>query len=262
MKKLSLLAVASIAVCHSALATVYFSDNFDSYANGNLVGQGPWLQTGSVATTPVQANNGAVAVGNTGQDIYAPLISPTTINDGASLYIGLDLSVSAAQSTGDYFLHWTPTVGNSSVFQERIWAKSSGAGYVLGYTTTAGTAVYGSTVLTLGTDYRLVLNYTGVAGPANDTLAIYVNPSDTTTEANNTAYLSGGFVGTGSETNAVAGINLRQGSAANAPTETVDNLNVATTFGEAAVFTVPEPSSIALGIAGGLAGLVIWKRRK
>jgi len=28
------------------------------------------------------------------------------------------------------------------------------------------------------------------------------------------------------------------------------------------VFTVPEPSSIALGIAGGLAGLVIWKRRK
>jgi len=74
--------------------------------------------------------------------------------------------------------------------------------------------------------------------------------------------LSGGFVGTGSETNAVAGINLRQGSAANAPTETIDNLNVATTFGEAAVFTVPEPSSIALGIAGGLAGLVIWKRRK
>jgi len=262
MKKLCLLAVASVATSYSALATVYFSDNFDGYANGNLVGQGPWQQTGAVATSPVQANNGAVSLGNTGQDIYAPLISPTTINDGSSLYIGVDVTVTAAQSAGDYFLHWTPTVGNSSIFQERLFAKSSGGGYVLGYTSTTGTAVYGTTVLNFGTDYRLVLNYTGVPGLANDTFALYVNPTDTTTEGNNTAYMTGGFVGTGSETNAVAGINLRQGTAANAPSETVDNLDMATTFGEAAVFTVPEPSAAALGILGGLAGLVAWKRRK
>jgi hypothetical protein len=51
-----------------------------------------------------------------------------------------------------------------------------------------------------------------------------------------TVSASGGTVGTGG-------------------TDRIDNFSVFTT-------PVPEPSSVALGIAGGLAGLAMWKRRK
>ncbi len=264
MKKLSLLALASIATCHSAVATIFFSDNFDGYANANLVGQGPWAQTGATATSPVQVSaSGNVVLGPTGQDVYAPLITPLPVNGSPSFYIGVDVTLTAAQATGDYFLHWTPTVGDSSLFLERLYAKSSGSGFVLGYGSgTVATPAYGSTVLSLNQDYRLVLEYTPVAGTLNDTFTLYVNPSDTSVEGNNTPYMTSGWNGTTAEQTTVAGINFRQGTAANAPSVVADNLDVANTFGEAAVFTVPEPSSVALGIAGGLAGLVIWKRRK
>ena len=45
------------------------------------------------------------------------------------------------------------------------------------------------------------------------------------------------------------------GTVAAAGTDRIDNFSVFTT-------PVPEPSAVALGILGGLAGLVIWKRRK
>jgi trimeric autotransporter adhesin len=267
MKNLFLFAASSIAITQSSLAGQNFVDDFNSYANGNLagttadgLGQGTWRETGATATNPVQVNNGAVALGTSGQDIYSPLTSPITLTDGSSFYIGLTIDVSAAQATGDYFLHWTPTVGNTSIFQERLFVKSSGAGFVLGYATTSGgTTAYGSSVLNFGSSYQLVLAYNDVSGALNDTFSLYVNPTDLTTEANNTAYLNSGYVGTGSEQTTVAGINFRQGTAANAPTLTADNLVVGTTFAD--VTTVPEPSAVALGILGALAGLVAWKRR-
>jgi hypothetical protein len=270
MKKLILFTASTVALSHSALATVNFSDDFNSYVNGNLAGttmdatgQGTWKQTGATATNPIQINNGAVAIGTSGQDIYSALTTPITLTDGNSFYIGLTANVSAAQATGDYFLHWSTPAGTTSTFQERLFVKSSGSGFVLGYATTAGgTTAYGTTVLNFNTSYQLVLAYNDVAGPLNDTFSLYLNPTDTSVEANNTAYLTSGYVGTGAEQTTISAINFRQGTAANAPTLTADNLVVGTTFADAAVFPVPEPSTVVLGVLGGMAGLVIWKRRK
>jgi PEP-CTERM motif-containing protein len=270
MKKLILFTASTVALSHSALASVAFSDDFNSYANGNLAGtttdatgQGTWKETGATATNPIQVNNGAVSIGTSGQDIYSALTTPITMTDGSSFYIGVTVNVSAAQATGDYFLHWSTPAGTTSTFQERLFAKSSGAGFVFGYATTAGgTTAYGSSVLNFGTSYQLVLAYNDVTGTLNDTFSLYLNPTDTTTEANNTAYLTSGYVGTGAEQTTVSAINFRQGTAANAPTLTADNLVVGTTFSDAAVFPVPEPSAVALSILGGLAGFVVWKRRK
>ena len=119
---------------------------------------------------------------------------------------------------------------------------------------------YSGTVLSFNTPYRLVLAYTGVAGTINDTFGLYVNPTDTSVELNNTPFFSSVYVGTGAESVTVAGINLRQGSAANAPSVIIDDLSVGTTFGEIA--PVPEPSIGSLLGGFGLLGLFMSARRQ
>ena len=253
-------------------ATVGFYDDFNSYVNGNLagltanaVGQGTWAQTSSSAVTPVQVNSGTAVLGTSGQDVYAPLTSPISITDGSTFYIGATVDLTAAQATGDYFLHWTPIVGSSTIFPERLFVKSSGAGFVFGYdASSGGTVNYSPTVLSLNTSYRVVLAYTGVNGVLNDTFALYVNPTDTSVEGNNTAYLTSGYVvGNAAEATTVAGINLRQGGTTSAPSVILDNLTVATLFSDAApVAPVPEPSSVAIIVMGGFAGLVALRRKR
>ena len=267
VKRLLSVFLPSVILAASPLgsqATVVFYDDFNSYNNGNLVGQGTWAQTGTIATSPVQVSGGTVVLGTSGQDVYAPLTSPISITDGSTFYIGATVDLTAAQATGDYFLHWTPTVGNSTIFPERLFAKSSGAGFVFGYdASSGGTVNYSPTVLSLNTSYRIVLAYTGVNGALNDTFALYVNPTDTLVEGNNTAYLTSGYVGTGAESTTVAAINLRQGSASSAPSVILDNLTVATLFSDAApVAPVPEPSTIAFFVMGGFAGLVALRRKR
>src|SRR5262245_3371090 len=134
MKKLLYCASGLLLASLSSQASPLFSDDFNGYSNGNLVGQGPWLQTGSVVTSPIQVSSGQAAIGPTGQDVYAAFPGGTnTLSDGTSIYAGLSLNVSAAQAAGDYFLHFTPSVGNSTLFPDRLFVKSSGTGYVLGW---------------------------------------------------------------------------------------------------------------------------------
>lgn len=253
-----------VVITPGAKADVTFYDDFNGYANANLVGQGTWAQTGTSTATPVQVSGGTVVLGTSGQDVYAPLTSAISITDGSTFYIGATVDLTAAQSTGDYFLHFTPTVGNSSIFNERLFAKSSGAGFVFGYDgSNGGTVNYSPTVLNLNQSYRIVLAYAGVNGALNDTFALYVDPSDTLVEGNNTAYMTSGYIGTGAESTTVAGINLRQGTASSAPSVILDNLTVGTLFSDAApAAPVPEPASLALGLLGGFAWLVALRRKR
>src|ERR1035438_7682380 len=176
-------------------ATPLFSDSF-SYPDGPLLGQGVWTITGTSVVNPIQVASGAAALTTTGQDAYSALPGgPVTIADGSSFYIGMSLNVSAAQATGDYFLHYSTTVGNTSTFQDRLYVKSSGAGYLLGWAGGSAGVAYGSTVLSFSTPYRVVMSYNAVAGLANDTGAVYVNPTDLINEGGNTAYFSGTWAG-------------------------------------------------------------------
>jgi hypothetical protein len=152
------------------------------------------------------------------------------------------------------------TVGGTSGFYDKIWVKSSGSGFVLGSQDNNGTVTYGSTVLTLGTTYRLVTEEDFVSGPLNDTFEFYVNPTDLSVAANNAAYLSATWNGTTPEASSYAEINLRQGTATAAPSETIDNLIVGSAFSD--VSAVPEPSTVALAAMGGAACLVAFRRRR
>lgn len=256
MKKL-LCASAALLLVANTHATVLFSDDF-SYPNGNLGGQGGWI-TNNGTTFPIQVTGGKAFLTPTGLDMNAPLSSPLSLVDGTSFYIGATLNFSAAQAAGDYFLNWSTATG-SSILISRLHARSSGAGFQLGYLETSGTGgslTYGSTVLNFNQDYRVVVAYNVVAGTVNDTASVYVDPIDYAVQGNNTPYLTDIWTSTTGESATVGSINLRQGNAANAPTLSVDNLVVATDFSE---MVVPEPSSAAL-FALGVMALGVVRRR-
>jgi hypothetical protein len=251
-------------------ATVLFSDDFNSYVNGNLAGltanatgQGNWAQDNSSATTPIQVNNGTAVLGTSGQDVYKALATPYSLVDGSTFYIGAELNFTSA-GTGDYFLHFSSPAGTTSLFQERLFAKSTTGGFLLGFAdNTGGTTAYGTGVLSFGTTYNVIMAYTSVAGALNDTFAMYVDPTDLSIEGNNSAYLTTGYIGTGAELTSVAALDFRQGSAGAAPALSVDSLVAGTTFGDVtSVAPVPEPSTLAFAMIGGLGCLFAMRRNK
>jgi hypothetical protein len=248
--------------CVCSFAAPVLSDNFNSYNNGALVGQGTWAQTSTSVVNPVQVNNGLVTLTNTGQDIYDPFSSAVTLADGQSLYFGLTLDVTAA-GTGDYFMHFTPNAGNSTVFYDRVFVQATTGGYFLGLegTSTGGATVsYGTQVLSLGTSYNFVLAYNYSATTTSNSVdAIYINPTDPTV-GNNTAYLTAPWGSATPDTNQIAAVNFRQGGGAIAPTETVDNLVVSQSFAD--MVPAPEPSTMALAAVGGMACLLAVRRKR
>jgi PEP-CTERM motif len=262
---LSVAAVFGIARSAEAQVISLYSSNFNSptYSNGVLnvgtdtttPGQDGWLNTSGGGTNNITvsnaATNGFVSLTTNGQDVRRLFNGSQTVTSG-SVWFQADIDVSAAQAAGDYAIHLSD--GGTSNFNARVYFKSSGAGFVMAMPTGADTTpTYGTTVLTFGTTYTMLGRYDFVSGgTGNDTGALFINPTSFDGSAD-TPYVLATTAGIDATT--IAAIALRQGTAANAPTLTVDNINV---FTEAAV---PEPSSLALlGIAA-LAPLARrWKR--
>lgn len=244
-------------------AAPLFSDNFDSYTEDPLVGQGPWIITGSATNNPISISDGKVVLGIAGgQDANAGFAA-TSNTEGTSFYIGMTINVTSATAAGDYFAHVTPNAGNSSSFFSRVFIRSSGVGFQLGLVDTSGagsTITYGSEVLDFGSDYRVVVGQNFLSGSNNDTFSVYVDPTDGTVAANNTAYLNHTWTSTAfAETNSYGSINLRQGGSSSSAGLTVDDLIVSTTFGD--VTLIPEPSTYAM-LLGGLCALGLSFRSK
>lgn len=247
-----------LTIVQPTRASVLFSDSF-AYPDGNVVAQGPWVQQGTTTTTPVQLSGGQVLLGTSGQDVEAPL--STAITSG-SIYYGADIDVTAAAS-GDYFLH-TRSTGSS--FAARLYAKADpSGGYDLGLgITSAAAATYGSTALTLGQTYHVVVRYDFVSGTSNDTAALYVNPTDALDEGNDTPYVTAvQAAGTGDNSSS-NNINFRQGGGNTAaPTVSVDNLIVSTDFASSAASAAPTPEPAGLAVlAVASLGITVRRRRR
>jgi hypothetical protein len=250
MKKTVLLALLTLSLATNAsVAATVFSEDFST--NGALLGSTPdtggnWTITGTSVVNPLTGANGVLDVLTTGQDSYAAFSSQAPTTGGTSLSMSFQLNVTAAQATGDYFLHLSDPAGTTSNFYNRIYAKSStNAGfYQMGIASTSGTG----SVITYGGDLALNATvvvsslWTFVDGLANDTFSLTVGGG---------TYLSGyTWTGNAEPTAFVSAVNIRQGTGSNAPTLTIDNLTVE---------TIPEVSSSLLMLS---AALGLMRRRR
>lgn len=114
--------------------------------------------------------------------------------------------------------------------------------------TSSGTPVnYDTSVLSFNTTYTILARYDFVAGTGNDTGALFINPTNDD-GTGNTAYVAA--TTTGIDATTISAVNLRQGTAGNAPGVTINSLSVA---------TIPEPASSLLG---GLGVLCLLRRRR
>jgi len=261
MKNCILVGLGIFGCISSSFGAAVFSDDFNSYSDGPLTNQGPWLATANAAN-PINVASGRANL-LTGQDAYAAFSSPVTATDGTSFYAGLTINVLSATATGDYFFHLSNPAGTTTSFYERLFVRSSTSGFQLGLVDTSGTGsttTWGTVEFSLNTDYRVVVAQNFIAGATNDTFAVYVNPTDPSVEANNPAYLTHTWTSATLESTAYAAANLRQGGATTAPGVLVDDVVLSPTFSD--VTQVPEPSSMVLAAIGGLAMLGSLRRRK
>jgi len=258
-------ALGAIGFVPTAHATLVYSTGFDAptYTDNVLnvgtdtttPGQDGWINSsgGGTNNIPVSnsATNGFVSLKTSGQDVRR------LFNGGAaaavasgSVYLAADITVSAAQATGDYALHLSD--GGTSLFYSRTYIKASGAGFVMALGTSSGTAVtYGTTVLNFGTTYHVLDRYDFipdvVVGTPNDTGALYINPV-TADGSGDTPYVAA--TTTGTDAASIDAVALRQGATGSSATLTVDNIQVT---------TVPEPAAIALF---GIAAIGLLRRRR
>jgi hypothetical protein len=247
--RIAMIAAGSVLAASSmAHAAILYSTDFNSptYSDGALLGQDGWLITGTSVVNPLNvantATNGSVSLTTTGQDANRPF-TPSVTSD--SVFLSADITISAAGSSGDYFLHLSD--GSTSNFYARIYAKAATGGFVMAMGTSSGAATYGTDVLLFDTTYHILARYDFVAGAGNDTGALFVNPVDPF-GVGDTAYVAATNAGTDATT--ISAVNLRQGTASSAPTVVVDNITVS---------IVPAPSSMALM---GLGGLLVARRRR
>lgn len=242
---LGMCAACSFAGTASAQLVV-LSDNFDSYTNGNLSGQGGWTAT-AAAATPMQVSgalNKYVQLNTSGQDEYKAFTGPVTANAGESIVSEFDVNLSAAQATGDYFFHLSNPAGTTANFYERVFARSTAGGFQLGLVDTSGTGsttTWGTTALSFGTAYSIKVTWNFVAGANNDTFTLDVNGGN---------YLNHIWTSATVEPTTLAAANLRQGGATSSATVQVDNM---------VVTSVPTPGSLVC-LAGGL--LIAGRRRR
>lgn len=243
--------LAAIALLASSglasAATILYATDFSAptYADGALIGQDNWVLTN--ATTNVlavtnAATNGTVTLTTSGQDVRRAF-TESAVTSG-SVFMKAEITVSSAQATGDYFLHLGDN--GTSNFYARTYIKSSGTGFVMALATSSGAATYGTIELAFNTPITLLVRYDLIAGTANDTGALFINPL-TEDGSGDTAYVAATTIGADATT--ISSVSLRQGNAANAPGVTVSGISV----------FVPEPGVTMLG-AIGMLGLLRRRR--
>jgi hypothetical protein len=249
MKKYLILALLAF-VSWNASATLLFSDNFNTYADGSLttVSGGIWANhSGTLGQVDVQS--GAVNLTATESEDVNALITGGPYTSGL-LYYSLTVNFSVLPAgAGNYFAHFKDA---TTGFRARLFATTVGAtpGFyrlAINNGSTPISATFG-TDLALGSSYQAVVRYDAFAVATT----LWVDP---TLETDPSVTATDGVTGIG-----VSAIALRQ-SRTTGPVDmgtlTADNVLVATSFAE----VVPEPSSIMLVSLGGLLGLFRLRRK-
>jgi hypothetical protein len=159
-----------------------------------------------------------------GEDVNRAFTAQTS----GSVYAGAMVNLSASQVNGDYFFHFIdgPIAGNQ--FKARVFAKKDPAttNFAFGVQkSSTANAVYTPFTFVPGTTYLIVVKYTIVAGAVNDTVDLFVNPVLNGVEPPPTLTAT---LGLDADAVDIEGVALRQGTAGNAATLTIDGIRVGT----------------------------------
>lgn len=226
-------------------ASVLFSDNFNSFSPGNLVGQGSWAAHSAAGVTPVQVSGGTISLdqgAGSREDVNHVL--GATMGPGDTWYYSFDATVSADSS----LVYFAMLLQGTSNFEGKLFvAPFAGSDFTFGVSGSASTGeTTWATGLNFGTTYKVVVSF----NYDTEVATLWVNPtSQASTSINNT----------GSFQDAATAIAFRQATGSTS-VQQIDNLIVGTTFND--VVPVPEPSTLALGLVGGFAGLVALRRKR
>lgn len=195
------------------------------------------------ATSSVGGIGNAALIKTSGQDIGKAL--PGNNIRSGNVYSSFLINVSAAQATGEYFFAFLDSAINATNFRARVGIKSSGTGFRIGVSKSGASTVagYNTSDLVFGTTYQIVVKYSIISGSANDSVKIFVNPVLGAPEpaASANAVLGETDI-TISNTVGIGAIALRQGTAANAPSLTVDGIIVGRTWKSVTPLAVVNPS--------------------
>jgi|GEM_PF-3236894 len=248
------LAILSLSLITNGFAVSLLEQDFATFNTGNLVGQGNWTQ--STAGTPnLTIANSTVQLVAGGQRAGTGF---TSTNSG-SLYMGLKLKFTTANATGDYFASFNNAASGTN-YSGRVFAKK-GTGtnkFLLGLQmgVTGATPTYGVTELDLNTEYVMILKYNFISSNSNDTGAIYVNPSNTSTEFSNTSYTTSTWAGSSAEPSALTAVSFAPRAASSSAT--ISKLFVTTDWASLAALTtgvsIPVPSISSISPEAGLPG--------
>ena len=226
-------------------------EDFD-YAAGTLLTAHGWAvssggTTNAIATAagnqtlpqyPVGAGRavmGSAALGTSGQDVYKSFALPPT---ATTFYAAAVISVTSATAAGEYFLHLLDanTSPLGTTFRGKVFAKSSGSGYVLGVSvqSNASAAQYGSTVYNFGTSttampYLVVLKYElNTTTGKDDAVSLFVfdAPGAPLTEPATPSVVA--MLENADDVPGLNSVALRQGGG---PTLSVDGVRVGTGWG-------------------------------
>ena len=187
----------------------------------------------------------AVAIKTTGEDIGKAFAQNYRDN---AIYTSFLINVSAAQTTGDYFLAFLDSTLSAANFRARTFIKSSGTGFKIGISKsgTVTAAGYYATDLVFNTTYQIVVKYSIIAGTTtNDSVKLFVNPvlgAAEPTTASAEGLVSENDINAFTITAGIGGVALRQGTATNAPTLTFDGLKVGRSWSSVTPLAVVNPS--------------------
>ncbi len=252
---LSFLLMMSLSTTASAQL---FNEDFN-YTAGTLLTANGWTAHSGAGTNSEKvtatgltytgyAGSGignAASFTTSGEDVNKTWASAPNGKTSGSVYYSVLVKLDSAHAAGDYFFHF---LKSSSIFTGRIFAKirtNNKISFGIAKSSTASNVSYSDSIYDAGTTYLLVVKYTFIAGTANDTLALWINPNVSGGEPAPTVLESSLDKAT-TDTDTLYGIAIRQGTAANAPAGMVDGIRVDTTW-IGAIGYVPKVYSIGTG---------------
>ncbi len=257
LSRILLALVFAFSLSAGSYGQLLLNENFDYGAGAALLDNG-WFLTNST-TNPLMVTTGsltyagypssgvgnAVNMVNTGQDLNRPFTQQTS----GTVYTGFLVSVSAAQTAGDYFFHFLQG-GSTTILKGRVFIKKdpNSSNFAFGISKQLNTAldiVYTPFIYSLNTTYLLVMKYQIVSGTGNDQVALFVNPPTQAAEPG-TPTISNTDLSQSDPSN-IGAVGLRQGSSTAAATLRIDGIRVGLAWSDI-VGTVPVPTLSEWGL--------------